>query len=276
MEINKDKNIYLNQLKDDHLIDIFRLEEINETLFNDYQRHDFYQIIWFTKVSENLSYFLDFNEYTLEDNQIILIFPGQIDKLDTEGKEGYLFAIHIDTFFKINQRMDSPYLNGYFSNIFISPDEETKRLLNIITDLILLEYNTHNRIMLLESYFESFLLHLSSLVESTEAYQYNSDLISELMKQIDQNFITQRETDFYAEKFGMSPKKINEICKKGSGKTVKQHLQEKLILEIKREIRLRQKSLKEIAFDLGFNEPGYFTRFFKQHTSLTPTEFRDS
>lgn len=74
----------------------------------------------------------------------------------------------------------------------------------------------------------------------------------------------------------MTNKKINEICIKGTGKTIKQHLQERLILEIKKEIRLRRKSLKEIAFDLGFNEPAYFTRFFKQHTTLTPKEFRDS
>jgi AraC-like DNA-binding protein len=74
----------------------------------------------------------------------------------------------------------------------------------------------------------------------------------------------------------MSNKAINEYCKKYSGRTIKQHLQEKLILEIKRDIRLNKKSLKEIAFDLGFNEPAYFTRFFKQQTGQTPSDFKKS
>nr|WP_255489373.1 helix-turn-helix transcriptional regulator [Dysgonomonas sp. 216] len=75
---------------------------------------------------------------------------------------------------------------------------------------------------------------------------------------------------------GVSCKKVNELCKRGTGRTVKQHLQDRLILEIKKEIRLGDKNLKEIAFNLGFNEPAYFTRFFKQHTAVTPTDFRDN
>ena len=95
------------------------------------------------------------------------------------------------------------------------------------------------------------------------------------MRLIDDNYISHRETDFYSEKFGVTNKKLNLACLKGTGKTIKQHLQERLILEIKREISLGEKNLKEISFSLGFSEPAYFTRFFKKHTSLTPREFRD-
>jgi methylphosphotriester-DNA--protein-cysteine methyltransferase len=117
---------------------------------------------------------------------------------------------------------------------------------------------------------------VSSLFEDSHTLNNGDIFVAELMKLIDKNFINEKETDFYANLLGVTNRKINELCKKGTGKTVKQHLQEKLILEIKKEIRLRRKSLKEIAFDLGFNEPAYFTRFFKQHTNLTPTEFRDN
>jgi AraC-like DNA-binding protein len=150
-------------------------------------------------------------------------------------------------------------------------------MLRRLNELILQEYDGDNRLVLMESYMEAFLFHISALFENTDAVGNKSDsLVAELMKQIDRNFITERETDFYAHHFGMTNRTINEACKRGTGKTVKQHIQEKLILEIKKEIRLRRKSLKEIAFDLGFNEPAYFTRFFKLHTGLTPTEFRDN
>ncbi len=275
--MKKEKNIFLNQLKEEPFIEIFRLEDMNDTIFDNYQRYDFYQLLWFTRAGGNCSYFLDFNEYIIKEDQFVLIFPGQIDRLDIEGKEGFLFTIHNDIFYQINQRIKSDYLNGYFAHTFVTADNETRKILEQIRSLILTEYTSENRIVLMQSYMEAFLFYLSSLFETTDIFKNRSDfLVSKLMRLIDLNFIRQRENDFYAAELGVSIKKLNEDCKKGTGKTVKQHLQEKLILEIKKEIRLKQKNLKEIAFDLGFNEAAYFTRFFKKHTSMTPKEFRDS
>lgn len=277
MRHEKAKQILLNQLKEEPFIEIFRLEDMgDDTIFENYQRYDFYQILWFTKVGGDNTYFLDFKEYQIEEDQIVLIFPGQIDKLDVEDKEGYLFSVHNDIFYNISQQINSDYLNGYFSNTFISLDNDTKVRLEKINELIFLEYNSENRLGLMKSYMEAFLFHVSSLFEDSHTLNNGDIFVAELMKLIDKNFINEKETDFYANLLGVTNRKINELCKKGTGKTVKQHLQEKLILEIKKEIRLRRKSLKEIAFDLGFNEPAYFTRFFKQHTNLTPTEFRDN
>ncbi|NDV46858.1 AraC family transcriptional regulator [Paludibacter sp. 221] len=266
----------LDKLSASEFVEVFRLEDIDEGVFNNYQRYDFYQLIWFTKVGVNNTYFLDFNEYTIAENQIGLVFPGQIDRLDIEGNEGYLFAIHSDNFFRISQRINSDYLNGYVSNVFISLDDEARSVLEDIMRLILLELNSQNRIMLMESYMEAFLFHVSSFFQSSEDYKKSPDSqVSYLMKLIDRNFIGERETEFYAAQMHLTCKKLNSIALKGTGKTVKQHILERLVLEIKKEIRLHEKSLKEIAFALGFSEPAYFTRFFKKNTGITPTEFRD-
>ena len=268
--------ISLNRLEGEQFIEIFKLEGADDGIFSNYQRYDFHQLIWFTKVEGNPSYFLDFNEYKIATDQVVIIFPGQIDMLDTQGKEGYLFAIHNDTFFHINQYMQSDYLNGYSSNVFLSLDEETKAILNSLLDLILKEYHTHNRLALMESYVTSFLFHIASLYDSNDTDKNKSDkVVAELMRLIDKHFIGERETDFYADALGISHKKVNEVSIKGTGKTIKQHLQERLILEIKKEIKLGLKSLKEIAFGLKFSEPAYFTRFFKQQTGITPSEFKE-
>lgn len=273
-----DRNIFLNQLNENPFIEIFRLEEMgDDTIFENYQRYDFYQLLWFTKAGGDKTYFLDFEEYTLHDNQLVLLYPGQIDKLDTQGKKGFLYAIHNDIFFRLNQFIQSDYLNGYASNVFLVPDKITGDILLKLNALLLEEYNNGNRLPLMESYIQSFLFHIAYLYTNTvDTVNKKDTIVSELMRLVDTSFIHQRDTEFYADSFGMSCKTINEICKKGTGKTVKQHLQERLILEIKKEIRIGKKSLKEIAFELGFSEAAYFTRFFKQQTSLTPTQFRDS
>jgi len=274
--LEKQKNLLLNQPDNTPFINVYRLEDADNFQFGNYQRYDFYQVIWFMLVGGDTSYFLDFNEYRLQDNQIILVFPGQIDKLDVGGKKGYLFAIHSDVFFRISQHIHSDYLYGYYSNVFINIDQPTKGILGNLMKLIEIEYTNRNNVQLMESYMEAFLFHVTSLFENTDTYKSKNDSqVSLLMKWIDNNFIKERETDFYADKMNISNKKINEISIKGTGKTVKQHLQERLILEIKKEIRLNRKTFKEISFDLGFSEPAYFTRFFKKHTGMTPSGFKE-
>ncbi len=270
----------LNQLKEGRFIEIFRLQDIDDSFFNDYQRYDFFQLLWFTRVEGERKYFIDFTDYTFAANEVVLVYPGQIDRIDLNQIEGYLFAIDNDTFFHINQHLNSDYLNGYFSNVFVSLNEDIQQILEQILKLMLTEYEGKKRIMLLESYMDGFLQHITEAFEKTNTYKNilqnkSYTTIAALMKLIDRHFMQERNTDFYAQQLGLTPKKLNEVSLKGTGKTVKQHLQQVLLLEIKKEIRLNQKSIKEIAFDLGFSEPAYLTRFFKQQTAQTPTEFRE-
>lgn len=270
----------MHQLRKGRFIEIFKIEEIDDSIFRDYQRYDFHQILWFTEVEKEGKYFIDFKDFTFSDNEIIVVFPGQIDKLDTEGKKGFVFAVDNETFFRINQAIDSDYLSGYYSNVFVQVDEPTNHTLESLIRLIMLEYNGENRIALMESYLNSFLFHVVALFERSSVYQENNDntvsqQVSELMKLIDIHFVNERDISFYARKLGLSHKRLYEISLKGTGHTVKYHINERLLLEMKKEIKLGQMSLKEIAFSLGFNEPAYFSRFFKHHTSMTPKEYRD-
>lgn len=280
--LRDNSNLHLNRYNQNQLIEIFSLKDLeDDAIFSNYQRYDFYQLLWFTNVAGDSSYFLDFNEYTIENNQIVLVFPGQIDRLDVRQKEGYLFTINNDILFTINQRLNSDYLNGYFSNVFISLNDNETIILENLLSLMVLEYADENRITLMQSYMEAFLFHVASLFEKSDFFKnlqkhITDPLVAGLMRLIDANFIIHRETDFYANSLGLTNRRLNEISMKGTGKTVKQHLQERLILEIKKEIRLHRKNLKEIAFDLGFSEPAYFTRFFKLHTGQTPSQFRDN
>lgn len=262
--------------KTDFSIEIFRLEELTNTLFSNYQRYDFHQIIWFVKTKGDNLYSIDFNKYTISDNQIVIIYPRQIERVDLKGKEGFLFAVNNDVFFEINQKINSDYLNGYLSNVFISLDKKRTVTLNNIQNLIIEEYNNQNRSVLMESYLQSFLFHIAAFNENKiSSNNRNVVLFVEFVKLTDNNFIRNRDVVFYAKELNISEKKLNEVCKALSGKTTKQFIQERLILEIKKEIKLGTKNLKEIAFELGFNESAYLTRFFKQQTSISPSEFKE-
>lgn len=263
-------------LKRGHYVDTFSLDEADDYYFDNYQRYDFYQILWLKEAEGDISYFLDFNDYSLKKNEALIIFPGQIDRMDINGKKGYIYVIENNLFFDINTRLQSPFLNGYYGNVFLSIDGNTSSILDSLTQMLRTEIAGSNRLPLLRSYMEAFLYCLDSLFEQTDTFQEKGDTrIGELMRLIDIHYIDCREIDFYANKLRLTNKKLNQLSIRGTGKTVKQHIQERVLLEAKKEIRLGMKSLKEIAYDLGFNEAAYFSRFFKKHTSFSPSEFRE-
>jgi len=243
-------------------------------MFRDYQRYDFHQVLWFTGVKGDRRYEIDFKEFLIAAGQIVVIYPRQIEKLDITGKTGFLFAIANDVFLAINQKIKSGYLNGYFSNVFIKADTALSEILGKITDLLLLEYEGQNRNLLKETYLQSFLFHISSAFKD-ESLLENKDtlLFVKLVELVDSHFMENREVSFFAAKLNVSEKKLNQICKKMYGRTTKQLIQERLVLEIKKELRLGFKSLKEIAFELGFSEQAYFSRFFRRHEFVSPREF---
>ena len=78
----------------------------------------------------------------------------------------------------------------------------------------------------------------------------------------------------YADELGLSPARLNRLCNQLLGKTAKTLPHERLLLEIKRRLIYTRSTLDEIAWDLGFRDPAYFSRFFKRATGSTPGSYR--
>jgi YesN/AraC family two-component response regulator len=70
--------------------------------------------------------------------------------------------------------------------------------------------------------------------------------------------------------------KLNELAKKHTGKTAQNVLYGLVISEGKRILQYENKRIKEVAFHLGFRDPYYFSKFFKNHTGMSPKEYRES
>lgn len=275
--MRRNQSVPITHFKDGNFIDIYQLETMDDSIFKIYQRYDFYQILWFTRVDGNNSYLIDFVDYLYQPNQVVIIYPGQIDRIHLEQKEGYLFAVDKETYLSINKRINSRYLSGYFSNVFVSQDEKTSEILKQIVKLMLQEYNSENRLTLVETYLTAFLFEIADAFEQSlsPSMRIVNNTATELRELIGNNYTREQNTSFYAAKLGVTIKKLNEVALQSFGVTVKQLLQESLLLAIKREIKLGRKSMKEIAFNLGFKDPTYLTHFFKKHTGKTPTQFRE-
>lgn len=101
-----------------------------------------------------------------------------------------------------------------------------------------------------------------------------SALLQTFNELIEQHFAGHRDVQFYAAALHTHPNHLNALVKKATGLTAKQTITNRLISEAKYLLVSTSLSVKEIAYELGFDDPNYFISFFKKEQQVTPAGYR--
>ena len=99
-------------------------------------------------------------------------------------------------------------------------------------------------------------------------------MANDFQKLLEDHFITERNVSFYASALCLTPDSFSKKIKALLGKTPNKLIQERVVLEAKKLLHLTYKSIKEVAFELNFEDEFYFSRFFKKNVGLSPKHFR--
>jgi len=91
---------------------------------------------------------------------------------------------------------------------------------------------------------------------------------------VDENFRKHKTVSFYAARLCITPNYLGIICRKSFNKSALEIIQERVLHEAKQLLHSTRKSVKEIAFDIGFPKLTYFSYFFRSKTNLTPMAYR--
>jgi AraC family transcriptional activator of pobA len=102
------------------------------------------------------------------------------------------------------------------------------------------------------------------------------DIIKRFINLMEAHFLNQHSVSFYATRLNMHPNYLNSLVKKYTGLTAKDSIQNRIILETKYLLHSTNLSIKEISYKLGFEDPNYFTVFFKKAEKLSPLHYRSS
>lgn len=100
------------------------------------------------------------------------------------------------------------------------------------------------------------------------------DRIARLNALIGAHYRKHHPATFYAEKLGLSVTHLNRIARSGSGKSLNELLTDRLISEARRNLVFSLMSIQQIAYELGYSDPAYFTRAFLRATGEPPSAFR--
>ena len=93
---------------------------------------------------------------------------------------------------------------------------------------------------------------------------------------LERDCLRTREVLHYAKSVGLSPRRLGELVSERTGRSTKQLIDERVILEHKRLLAHTELSVKELADRTGFAEPTNLVKFFRHHTGTTPAAFRDT
>ncbi len=102
----------------------------------------------------------------------------------------------------------------------------------------------------------------------------NSDIVREYNFLVETHFKTKHSVAEYAEILNKSPKTLSNLFSKLETKTPLQFIQDRIMLETRRLLRYTDSSIKEIAYQVGYEDIQSFSRFFKKNEGISPSEYK--
>lgn len=146
-----------------------------------------------------------------------------------------------------------------------------------VVDMMFREFSarTNQRSETLKHYLSIFLMYVSSYIEPTRngLLEAEGGLIRKFRVLLDENFKTLKMVANYADLLAITPNYLNEAVKKSTGHSAGYHIRQRVAAEAKR-LAQPKSCLKEIAYDLGFLDLAHFSKFFRNTTGLSFSDYR--
>ena len=98
----------------------------------------------------------------------------------------------------------------------------------------------------------------------------------QFIKLVSENYTQQRQVIFYADQLCMSPKYLSKLVKDVSGKSAPEWIDSYVLLEAIHLLKYSDMPIKEIVFRLNLSNQTVFYKYFKAHTGMSPTDYRNS
>ena len=248
-------------------------------LVQELHRHDHYYILALQKGRG--SHAIDFADYKISDYSFFFMRPGQVHALTLKaGSTGYLIQFKADFYYPTDKASRHLLRRASHKTICKLDARKGKKLFPILASM-LQEYSTQQ-----EGYQDVIKANLGiffiELVRQRQDRKntpnsdslYTQDRIEELMGLLETHLAQYKKVSDYAALLNLSAYQLNAITKAAMGKTCSALIDEQLILESKRYLLSTANQVSQIAYQLGYEDASYFTRFFKKHTGYTPEAFR--
>ncbi len=233
------------------------------------------------------------NDYDYEEGTMIFIGPGQVYGIDSKGVKqqaaGTALIFHPDLIrgTHLGKHIDEYSFFSYEVNEALHLSARERGIVDDVIGRIQYELehaiDTHSKTLIV-SYLELLLNYSKRFYERqfiTRSHA-NKDILVRFEGILKSYFASEQALEsglpsvkYCADKLFISANYLGDLLKKETGKSAQEHIQLKMIEVAKEKIFDSEKSISEIAYELGFKHPQHFTRMFKKSVGMSPSEYRN-
>lgn len=216
--------------------------------------------------------------FSLRPNQFLFTCKNSITTTQDVSDELAGFYCHFSDIFIGN----TPFLKQWktqpvLQSLLQLKPEEINTLLPLLERMACLYRTANNKpqnYKLIHYYLAVFLAEVSIISKSKPKETTASPLFQAFRQMANERFKESRSVQYFAGLLHVSANHLNKVVKRETGKTASDFINNICILEAKVLISQTQADISELAYDLGFEDTSYFSRFFKKYTGLSPTNYR--
>jgi len=262
--------------------DLVRLEDHDDIPREFLHRHNYYHLLWMTEARG--THILDFEQFEVRDHSVFFLSPGQVHTWTTSVKpRGFVLNFSTDFFAQMFPRVDDIAKFPFFHltrgapAIYLTRDQHDDMLPLLGAIEREMRDRQAGRFDIVRSYLLILLTQLRRLYPADEQGRSSGpsySLTKRFALLIEEHYLSFGSIRQYADALCVSERQLNEALKRTMGRTASRLVQERIALEAKRLLSNTELSTAEIAYQLKFEDPAYFTRFVKKHTAHTPGDFR--
>lgn len=162
---------------------------------------------------------------------------------------------------------------------FSSAPMEAVQLARLMTEMMNeFSGNRAGRLSMLDWMFRIGMMAIARQAHSVEAAVgtrgYARETFQRFVQLVEDKYRARWSVKDYAEALALSPARLNRLCLAFAGKGTQEIIHARLTLEAQRLLTYTSATSAMVAYEIGFQDPAYFTRFFRKRTGKTPSCFR--
>jgi AraC family transcriptional regulator, transcriptional activator of pobA len=233
--------------------------------------------------SGTIVYNLDMKDNVLTEGQLLFAMPNQVFVPPSKADNLKYFKLLFDQNTLALLPLQFPFLvNPLNSQTIVFDDPARQRVtkgFEILNQILFIDKcQTDTEIIL--AYLNSLLVELNSAYfknkEPVGVLNTNLSKFIEFKLMVETHLTDQPSVNEIAEKLALTTNSLYRIVKEYSGVSPKDFFTNRLMIEAQRKLQYSSLSVKELAYELGFNDPDYFSRFFKKCTGKTVSQFLEA
>lgn len=268
------------KLENDLSVEFDKLEESYHEYDSSHpHRHNYYELLYFHK--EGGSHDVDFKRFDVTQNTIHFVSPEQVHLLRRKKNvTGFVLSFTPDVLLAItpeeNFLSQFPFFDiGCKQPLIKLNKKENDEFLQLM-EQIETEFNEKrdSKKQMLALLIAQLMIFCKRNFKEQQPSGAGNIMVLKFRELINKHFKSVRSVSQYAELLSITPGHLNDTIQKQSGRTASELIHDRVLLEAKRLLYHSSLSVKEIASQLNFEDPSYFSKFFKSNSGQTPEQFR--